>query len=202
VTRARLATSVLIGATLLAACTSKATTSGTPTVLEPTGTSSSTPSTTADSPTDTPTLTTSTAPTTSASASHSTSPKPPSDDCTAAQLTIRVLPSSGAQQQEFALITFTNSSTKACSLFGYPGVSLRRSNALLGSPAQRNFNAKANRVHLAPGGQAKAMLTDFSACQAPLSDTVRIYPPNLTAFIDRPTQLRGCQLVIDPVSPA
>jgi hypothetical protein len=113
---------------------------------------------------------------------------------------VRVLPSSGAQQQEFALITFTNSSRKACSLFGYPGVSLRLNDALLGAPAQRNPTATPTRVHLAPGAQAKSLLTDFSACQAPLSDSVRVYPPNLATFVDRPTQLRGCRLVIDPVS--
>ena len=183
---------------LLAACTSSGT-SGQPTAGGPTTPPAS--ETTSASPTDTtPTET----PTTGASTSATTSakPTPAGDDCTAAQLTIRVLPSSGAQQQEFALITFTNSSTKECSLLGYPGVSLRLNNALLGSPAQRNVNTAAARVHLAPGKQAKAMITDFSACQAPLSDTVRIYPPNLTTFIDRPTQLRGCQLVVDPVSPA
>lgn len=196
-TRRHLVAVVSAVAALLAACTSNST-AGRPTAAGPTTTPAS--ETTSASPTDT--ASTTPAPTVTTSATTTAKPTPAGDDCTAAQLTVRVLPSSGAQQQEFALITFTNASTKECSLFGYPGVSLRLNNALLGSPAQRSANTTATRVHLAPGQQAKAMITDFSACQAPLSDTVRIYPPNLTTFIDRPTQLRGCQLVVDPVSPA
>ncbi|MCU1658309.1 MAG: putative secreted protein [Pseudonocardiales bacterium] len=117
-----------------------------------------------------------------------------------AQLTVRVLRGSAAQQQEFALITFTNKGTKACSLFGFPGVSLRRANALLGQPADRSPKTPPHTVKLAPGEQAETTITDFSSCQAPLSDTVRVYPPNLREFVDKPLELRGCQIVVDPVT--
>ena len=58
----------------------------------------------------------------------------------------------------------------------------------------------AHTVRLLPGEQAQAQITDFSSCQASLSDTVRIYPPNLTAFVDKPFELRACRFEVDPVS--
>ena len=102
--------------------------------------------------------------------------------------------------KEIAAITFTNTSTTACAMFGYPGVSLRLHNALLGKPAERSVK-KPKTVTLAPGAAAEAMITDFSSCQAPVSDTVRVYAPDQKAFVDKPLELRGCRLFIDPVKP-
>jgi len=119
--------------------------------------------------------------------------------CTSTQLKVRALRGSAAAGQEFALITFTNTASAACTLFGFPGVSLRLNNALLGRPAERSGKAPST-VTLEPGAQAEASLTDFSSCQAPVSDTVRVYPPNQRAFVDRPLALRGCRVVIDPVA--
>ena len=68
-------------------------------------------------------------------------------------------------------------------MFGFP-VSLRLNNALLGKPAERSGKAPST-VTLKPGAQAVATVTDFSSCQAPVSDTVRVYPPNQRAFVDR-----------------
>lgn len=134
-----------------------------------------------------------------------TSPAPPAtspaagDGCSAAQLTVGVIRGSAAAQQEFALLTFTNSSAATCTLYGFPGVSLRAQNALLGQPAERSTAAPAT-VRLAPGQRAQTTLTDFSSCQASVSDTVRIYPPNSTQFVDKPLELRGCRIVVDPVT--
>ena len=119
--------------------------------------------------------------------------------CTSTQLKVRALRGSAAAGQEFALITFTNASSAVCTMFGFPGVSLRLNNALLGRPAERSGKAPST-VTLEPGAQAEAPLTDFSSCQAPVSDTVRVYPPNQRAFVDRPLALRGCRVVIDPVT--
>ena len=119
--------------------------------------------------------------------------------CTSTQLKVRALRGSAAAGQEFALITFTNASSAVCTMFGFPGVSLRLNNALLGRPAERSGKAPST-VTIEPGAQAEASLTDFSSCQAPVSDTVRVYPPNQRAFVDRPLALRGCRVVIDPVT--
>jgi len=119
--------------------------------------------------------------------------------CTSTQLKVRALRGSAAAGQEFALITFTNTSSAVCTMFGFPGVSLRLNNALLGRPAERSGKAPST-VTIEPGAQAEASLTDFSSCQAPVSDTVRVYPPNQRAFVDRPLALRGCRVVVDPVA--
>jgi hypothetical protein len=132
----------------------------------------------------------------------STKPTPPGlPTCTSAQLGVRVLQGGAVAGQEIALITFTNTSTTKCAMVGYPGVSLRLRNALLGKPAERSI-VKPKAMSLAPGASAEAMITDFSSCQAPVSDTVRVYAPDQTAFVDKPLELRGCRLFIDPVRPS
>lgn len=132
----------------------------------------------------------------------STKPTPPGlATCTSAQLGVRVLRGGAIAGQEIALITFTNTSTTKCAMFGYPGVSLRLHNALLGKPAERSI-VKPKAVSLAPGAAAETTITDFSSCQAPVSDTVRVYAPDQTAFVDKPLELRGCRLFIDPVRPS
>ena len=145
-------------------------------------------------PTETPTVATSTAKP-SVTATH-TGPTVPG--CQLTQLTVRALKGGAEAQQEIALITFTNVSAKTCSLDGFPGVSLRLNGAMLGQPAVRQATGY-SLVSLAPGAAGQVQLTDVSTCQAPVSDTVRIYPPNLTAYIDRPLILRGCQLFVSPV---
>ncbi|MDP9117047.1 MAG: DUF4232 domain-containing protein [Actinomycetota bacterium] len=185
---------------LLAACTSSdSTTAGTASAAASTTTGGTSPiptSTTTAPSTDAPSTSTGSTPTTSIPAP---APLIPKGACSTSQLTVRVLRGSGAQQQEFALITFTNSSQVPCTLYGYPGVSLRLNGAALAQPAGRT-GATPTTVRLAPGAQGQSMLTDYSACQAALSDTVRVYPPNTTAFVDRPLQVRGCQLVVAPVT--
>lgn len=190
-----------VAALTLAACTS----SGTPGKgsTAPTGTATTSDT---NAPTDSTTPDTST-PTATASTSASATPTTPttgathaSDECTFAQLSMRAVRGSGAGQQEFASIYFTNKSATACSLYGYPGISLRANGALLGQPASRDGSAPPASVHLAPGAQAHSDITDNSSCQAALSQTVRVYPPDSTQFADLPLVLRGCALSVKPVT--
>jgi hypothetical protein len=118
---------------------------------------------------------------------------------TSTQLKIGALRGSPAAGQEFAVITFTNKGPGVCTMVGFPGVSLRLHGALLGNPAQRSGIAP-KQVLLAPGAQAEAAITDYSSCQAGISDTVRVYAPDQRAFVDLPLALRGCRLVVDPVT--
>ncbi len=197
---AEVAVSLVCGLTVLTACTSsKPAATGSTSLPSAASTTASSSDTSAALPTSSDS-TSSAAPTTSPTTSIATpSPGVPKDACTTAQLTVRVLRGSGAQQQEFALITFTNSGTSRCSLLGFPGVSLRRAGVLLGAPAERTPD-QAHAVELAPGEQAESQVTDFSSCNAPLSDTMRVYPPNLTSFVDKPLELRGCRIVVAPVT--
>lgn len=173
------------------------------------GTISSPPSSASSSGTDTGTGTA--APTGTTAAASTTAPTTPATStpgsllkgaCSFTQLAVRVIPGGAASGQEIALITFTNVSTTSCTLYGYPGVSLRLNGQLIGTPATRTADTlpTPKLVRLAQGEQAQAMLTDFSSCQAPLSDTVRVYPPNSTQFADRPAQLRACHLEIAAVT--
>ena len=131
--------------------------------------------------------------------SKSAKPIPPGPPtCAVAALSTRVLRGGAEASREIAAITFTNTSPAACTLVGYPGVSLRRNGALLGQPASRQ-PAAIPTVVLRPGEAATTTLTDFSTCQAPLSDTVRVYPPESLQFLDLPLSMRGCALSVDPV---
>ncbi len=97
------------------------------------------------------------------------------------------------------MLTFTNTGPAACSTIGYPGVSLRLAGKLVGQPAQRSGQPHGT-VTLKPGGRAQAKIADFSSCQAPLSDKVRVYAPDQLAFVDLPMVLRACHLVVGPVT--
>jgi hypothetical protein len=119
--------------------------------------------------------------------------------CTGSQLRVAALRGSAAAGEEFALLTFTNTSQSTCTMFGFPGVSLRLNDKLVGRPAGRTSKVPTT-VTLKPGARAHANVTDFSSCQAPVSETVRIYPPNLRTFVDRPLALRVCHVVVDPVT--
>jgi hypothetical protein len=149
-------------------------------------------------PTDTPTdASTSATPTRT-----TTAPAPPApslNTCAFDQLGIRALRGSGANQQEFAAVFFSNKGTTTCTIYGYPGISLRYQGQPLGQPASRDSTTP-TAIKLKPGDVVQADITDNSSCQAPLSDTVRVYPPDSTRFVDLPLQLRGCTLSVKPVA--
>jgi hypothetical protein len=110
-----------------------------------------------------------------------------------------VLRGSGIAGQQFAMISFTNTGAAVCNIVGYPGVSLLAAGAQLGAPAAKSGKTY-SAINLAPGKTVSTTLVDFSTCNAPNSDTVRIYPPNNTVAVQRPLILRGCRLQIDPVA--
>ncbi|MDQ1743421.1 MAG: hypothetical protein QOE23_1760 [Pseudonocardiales bacterium] len=131
----------------------------------------------------------------------STAPAGPIDGpggCPTAVLKIEALRGSGAAGHQYAFVQFTNSSKKACSLTGYPGVQLVRAGKPMGQPAVRS-GKPIHRVQLAPGHSVTAQLVDASTCEADKSDSVAIYPPNRTERVVVPLSLRGCALTIDPV---
>lgn len=108
------------------------------------------------------------------------------------------LRASGAAGHQYAYLQFTNNSAKACSLTGFPGVQLIRAGALLGKPAVRT-SERVTRVQLAPRQSATAQLVGDSTCNAEKSDSVQIFPPNLTEKFVVVLSLRGCPLTIHPV---
>lgn len=159
-------------------------------------------------PTATPATISSETPTKSVTTRPTTEPTPvpttlPADYCTAAQLTVRVLPGGAEPSYEIAAVTFTNNSSKPCSLSGYPAVQLWLNSNVLATASQDTANPM-TLVHLAPGAQAEAQIRDHSTCQAPLSDSIHVSAPApLTSLRLESTgplvQMRGCTVTVDPI---
>jgi hypothetical protein len=185
-------------ATLVAGCTT-ASDGG-----EQTGAPISTPLATLSSPAETPTISSSSpSPTSTGSATSKPAPpssKPNGTDCSMAQLRVDALRGSASAGKEFAAIIFTNTSSATCTLTGFPGISLFKDGQPVGSPAQRD-TVPVQPMTLKPGAEAQARLSSIVSCQAPISDIVRVYPPNSTKFVDRPLDLRACTLIVGPVGP-
>jgi hypothetical protein len=99
----------------------------------------------------------------------------------------------GAAGSFYSLIDFTNTSSASCTLYGYPGVSLRNAQlALIGAPATRGVAPEPapSVVTLVPGATASATLkmTDYtvyptSECKPATSGYLLVYPPNQTQSV-------------------
>jgi hypothetical protein len=119
----------------------------------------------------------------------------------------------GAAGSTILPLVFTNTGSKACTLYGYPGVSfLDSAKAQIGVDAGRG-GGEAAVVTLAPGGRASALLQvpepgNFSPgdCKQATTAFVRVYPPDETHFIDTPQAIDICttsggRAVVQPVVP-
>jgi hypothetical protein len=108
----------------------------------------------------------------------------------------------GAAGTEFSAIRFRNRSETACTLRGYPGVSLldgRRQQ--IGQPATR-VNGSGSAVEVSPGDVATATFSVTpAACQdgASTSAFVRVFPPGERADVVLPAQVPVCRPAIRPV---
>jgi hypothetical protein len=119
--------------------------------------------------------------------------------CPTSALTVRALRGSGAAGHQFAFLQFTNNSTTACTLTGYPGVQLLLGGKPLGQPAQRS-GKPISTVTIAPGTSVSAGIVDDSSCNAAESDSVQVFPPNRTDRLVLKLAIRGCALQVDPVA--
>lgn len=140
----------------------------------------------------------STQPGTSQGASPHVGGPPP---CPTSNLQVRLGTSSGAAGSSYLPIVFTNTGNAACTLYGYPGVSLAAGNppAQIGTAAARNANEAPKLVTLAPGGTANATLQVTVAgnypagtCSPAPASTLVVYPPNQTASASVPFSTTGC----------
>ena len=101
--------------------------------------------------------------------------------------------------QEIAAAQFVNAGSTACTMTGFPTVVLRLNGKTLvtASPVK---GKTPQPVQLAPGAQAESRITDYTTCNAPLSDTIVVTAPAGAATQTRPFQLRGCRVVVAPLS--
>jgi hypothetical protein len=98
------------------------------------------------------------------------------------------------------VINFINTSTAACTLYGYPGVSLvSSSHAQIGLAAKRTTTTPVRLVTLTPGATASAQLQIADAlnfpsatCGPAQATDLRIYPPNQTAAVFLPNRSQAC----------
>ena len=106
----------------------------------------------------------------------------------------------GAAGSAYYNLEFTNLSHRACSLFGYPGVSgMDLMTHQVGRPASRDAVRTPRRVTLAAGASAHAVLRivdadNFprSACGQVTAAGLRVYPPGQTASKMVPYPFRAC----------
>jgi hypothetical protein len=101
----------------------------------------------------------------------------------------------------YQVIDFANASSAACTLYGYPGVSLVTGPPYtqVGLAAKRAGAAPVKLVTLAPGRTAVALLQivdarnyPASTCRPVQATNLRVYPPNQTAPVYLPDPAYGC----------
>jgi hypothetical protein len=106
--------------------------------------------------------------------------------CRTSDLSIRIGARGGAAGSVYAPIVFTNTSTSACTLAGYPGVSyVAPSNGpQVGAAATRNGLHAASSVTLAADASASALVQmanhanyPAATCKAATVGGLRVYPP-------------------------
>lgn len=154
--------------------------------------------------------------TTSASPSPSPSPGPgpstaiptqgaPSGVCASSQLTLAVGTTNGAAGSTYTTFFLTNSGQQACTLQGYPGVSvLDAAGSMVGQPADRSGPA-GQPIAVAPGIRAQFGLAagrvPRPGCAAPQSSTqIQVYPPDQTVPIVIPFATMSCALQVTAIT--
>jgi len=109
--------------------------------------------------------------------------------------------SQGAAGSVYVEITFKNLNNTACSLSGFPGVSLGGGTPVnqIGQPADRDHAVATSLVTLAPGGFAHATLriTDAlnypaATCKPASTTWLLVYPPNTSNLLYVPYSTTAC----------
>jgi Protein of unknown function (DUF4232) len=121
--------------------------------------------------------------------------------CATSALLVRLGVAEGYAGGADYVIDFTNQSGAACTMYGYPGVSLVTGPpyAQIGLAAQRDNTAPVKLVTLIPGAMATAELQVVDAhnfspqiCRPVSATHLRVYPPNQTAPVYLASTSFGC----------
>jgi hypothetical protein len=171
------AAAALVVLAAVAGCSSSGSSSSSP----------SAPSTTTSSPSSAATGTTAPATVPSTSLSPAVTGTPA---CATSGLSVTLGSPSGYAGGVYQTIVFTNTSGAACTLYGYPGVSLVSAAPYtqIGLAAQRSSTAPVKVIMLAAGSSANAVVQVVDAlnfpsasCRPSQAAYLRVYPPNQTA---------------------
>jgi hypothetical protein len=120
--------------------------------------------------------------------------------CTTGNLSASLGSTQSAAGSRFQVIRLTNTSGHACSVYGFPGISLTRANhAQIGLSAKRDFTLARHTVTLAPGQTARATLQIVNAlnypksvCHPVTSTFLRVIPPNRVNSRFVPLKVNAC----------
>lgn len=159
-------------------------------------------------------LTTKTAPQQPASGQPASASSPAStapSRCATSDLSLRLGQAGGAAGSVYEPVIFTNKGADACTLTGYPGVSLlaSQSGPQVGAPASRNTQHAATSVTLAPGATASAMLRmaeeanyPAATCKPTTVSGLRVYPPGQTqaAYVAFTKPQQACSTTVNQLT--
>ena len=121
--------------------------------------------------------------------------------CATRYLAAKAGVSQGAAGSLYQVIVFTNIGNTACTLYGYPGVSLAAGTPVtqVGQAASRSPVAGPTLVTLEPGQTANALLRITQAlnyptamCTPKATTYLQIFPPNQTTPIYLAYSATGC----------
>lgn len=213
--RRRVTVLVLAATGLLAGCQSGGSAGSTDTATPPVTASTppaapTTPASSAATPTTTPASTTSPPPSSTAASTTPTTAPSTAPTSAAATLTttcdklsVRVLPGGAVRGAEIAAVQYVNDGSRPCRITGVPTAQLLRGGKAVGQQSQPN-GSRARAYTIAPGDVGESLLRDFSSCNAPLSDAVRVTvprPDGSRRTTTEPIELRACVLRLAPVGP-
>jgi hypothetical protein len=142
-----------------------------------------------------------TTPTASASGSGGASGGGAAAGCATRDLQVKAGSAEGAAGSVYQVIDFTNIGTAACTLYGYPGVSLAAGTPVsqVGLAASRSTTAGPAVVTLQPGATGNAVLRitqalnyPQSTCSPKTTTYLKIYPPNQTTPVLLGYKSMGC----------
>jgi hypothetical protein len=141
--------------------------------------------------------------TSAASAAPASVPASAAPACPTADLSVWVNLSAGSVAAVTTAwpLDFTNTGSRACTLYGYPGVSATNANGgQIGRAAGRNPLYKAKTVTIPAGGSAHAYLFwvevgNFTAsgCKPTTASLLKVYPPGRTSAALGFFSLQGCR---------
>jgi hypothetical protein len=132
------------------------------------------------------------APSSGPTAPGSSGSKPVSSRCHTSGLALKPGEEEGAAGTEYLALVFTNTSSRTCTLYGYPGVSWVAGDqgTQVGDPFQRGGTDKRATVTLTPGQAAHANLQmpnagnyDDAKCMPVSVRGLRVYPPDETVAV-------------------
>ncbi len=150
----------------------------------------------------TPTASASTAPAGPSSSASAPAGPAGTPACSSSGLRLSLGSVSGTAGSVYRYLEFKNVSATACTLYGFPGVSLLGGSPAtqIGAAATRAPNSRPSLVTLAPGKTASALLRiadtgDYppATCHPSPATMLRVYPPNQAVPLTVRDSLPGCE---------